>query len=214
MIAFAAKVQEGRNQLLLDVVDCSELEAFRAGTRQEFDHHGLILAIMQDGVVRRVTGVARAEFLDMAAASMPAVDPAAINAELRDRVAASGATLTPGELKPLGMLDRDANGLYAGFVIGATDSAPAKLTVMGLTLVDEIPVAIYLYAPLAGTDVGALLAAQKTNLKDFVAANVGAEPTERSDGIVAFALRAAVVVLVGIAVVILVRRRLRPDPGG
>src|SRR6185437_13242973 len=144
-------LQSARNKLLLRFVDCGELQQFRDNQRESFAHHGMILAVLQDGVVRPVGQASRSDFLDGVAKSLPTLDTDRLLSEIRERLASADAGEGIATMQPLGILDRNADRLYVGF--GGRGNNPGSLTlaVMGLTLVNQIAITLYLYQPFDST---------------------------------------------------------------
>jgi hypothetical protein len=209
-IDYAARLQAGRNKLVLTFADCAELQEFRDGKRDRFAHHGIVLVSLQDGEVRPVD-MSRAELIESAARSIPSIDTGAMLAELRDKVTAAGGQAGISDLKSLGALDRNADAIYVGLLIGG---AVTQLAVTAITTLDDIPVSVTLYEPFDNSvDVTTLVAAQRFYLHDLVAMNADLETPLRFWGEVdwhAAVLIAALLLGIGVLSVLtwwLLRRR-------
>jgi hypothetical protein len=214
-IDYAARLQAGRNKLVLTFADCAELQEFRDGKRDGFAHHGIVLVTLQEGEVRPVD-MSRAELIESAARSIPSIDTGAMLAEIRDKMTAAGGQAVISDLKSLGVLDRNADALHVGLLIGG---AVTQFAVTAITTLNDIPVSVTLYEPFDNSvDVTSLVAAQRFYLHDLVAMN--AEYEGRQAWVGGIALQWVLIVAavgVGLAALAALTWRLlrrRPNPPG
>src|SRR5690349_3945255 len=131
LIAFNEKMQQPRNHVIMQLADCDELAEFRADKRQNFDKYGQYFTAVSDGAVKRVTGYARADFLDDAAKELPKLDSGGIVDEVTKKVH-DNAGADVGGVKFLGVLKQDDAGVYMGIAFGNLSVGDQNLAGSGM----------------------------------------------------------------------------------
>ena len=143
-LAQQERLQAGNNRLLAAAVLCDELEAWRR-RQVPASSWALWLLAARDGVpVQMPTGLERAKVLDELARAMPKLDLSRVAAEMRQRTAKEGVSLSP---QSFGVIDRDRNGLYMAMVGDFTvgDRTTQTYGVVGMTLIGTRIVSLNLY---------------------------------------------------------------------
>ena len=139
----------------------------------------IVAGKITNGTVEPVPGYTRAQVLDGVAAALPMIDANAVTARSSANVEKTFEEFGIGlqvQIKPLGVLGRDSNGLYQGLaqrlvVDGKTVDIVA---VFGITYVKNFPVNITLYRQYQSAQtITELLDATKQLVRDFVIVNEG-----------------------------------------
>ena len=183
LIAFNEKMQQPRNHLVMQLADCGELADFRAGKRPSFDRYGQYFVPVTDGAVQPVTGFTRASYLEEGARELPKLDSGALVDEITAKLRAGAGSDVTG-MHFLGVLKQDEAGLYLGIAVGKVSvgdqtASAGAIGVVGLTLVNEIPVSLGLYQANVGAEaVPDLLAKVQQTLASIVQANAETEARE------------------------------------
>lgn len=124
-------------------VACTELDAFKSGTREEFDHWLQIQLLGSKGQFKRLE-VGREAFLASVAASKPRIDASEIERRLRASFADSDLNVAGTRIETLG---RDGNAVYmtmrADMSLGARTRPIHGLG--GVTLINSVPVSVVVY---------------------------------------------------------------------
>ena len=158
------------NQVLGFFARCKELQELHAGKRSMLDNYGQILAQTPKGQLRTLKGVTRSEYIRRMSGQADSSD-ALRRAEARVK------ELVPGyqSYENLGVLEADANGLYAGTLTTMVDhlGKPRQVVgIIGMTLVKELSVSINLYQTYTTTpEIRGLLSLQKSAMAAFVRVN-------------------------------------------
>ena len=159
------------NQVLAMFADCNELEDYRKGNRTILDNYGQILAQKPKGHLRALKGVSRKEYIQNISAHSNYMADALNKAEARVRQYIPDYQ----SHENLGILNTDSNGLYFGILMTINDETghPRKIIgVIGMTLVNEIPISINLYRVYRDTpNLRGLLTQQQSALASFVSEN-------------------------------------------
>ena len=185
LIAFNEKMQQPRNHLVMQLADCGELADFRAGKRPSFDRYGQYFVPVTDGAVQPVTGFTRASYLEEGARELPKLDSGALVDEITAKLRAGAGSDVTG-MHFLGVLKQDDAGLYLGIAVGKTTIAnqtvyAGAMGVVGLTLVNQVPVSLGLYQANVGAEaVPDLLSKVQETLASLIQGNTEAEAREGS----------------------------------
>lgn len=166
--------QAGKNRVLLLFGDCAQLKKIRAGALARIANYGMYLSPLAGGKMMAVpASLSRANALREIAASLPALDMAQIEKDSSARTSSMGV----GMEKPvMGLLETDANAVYAGMGATYTDQASGfKGRVNGvivMTVLQTTVVTQNLYEPAGtGAPFQRLLKAQKENARLLIEAN-------------------------------------------
>ena len=180
LIAFNEKAQQPRNHVAMQLADCGELAEFRAGKRPSFERYGQYFVASTGGAVEPVADRTRADYLAEAARELPKLDSGALVGEITAKLRESAGSDVAG-VHFLGVLEQDEAGVYLAIAVGKvtagdqTASASA-IGVVGLTLVNEIPVSLGLYQANVGAEaVPDLLAKIRQTLAAALQANAETE---------------------------------------
>lgn len=183
VIAFNEKMQQPRNHVVMQLADCGELADFRAGKRPSFERYGQYFVPVTDGAVKVVAGDTRTSMLAQAARELPQLDSGAlidaVTAKLRE---SAGGDVAGSHF--LGVLKEDEAGIYLGITLGKMSVAgqtanAGAIGVVGLTLVNQIPVSLGLYQASVGAEaVPGLLAKVQQTLASIIQANAEIEARE------------------------------------
>lgn len=124
-------------------VACTELGAFKSGSRDEFDHWLQIQLLGPKGQFKRLE-VGREAFLSSVAAAKPRIDPSEIERRLRASFADQNVDVAGTRIDTLG---RDGNAVY--FTMRADMSLGGRARpIHGLgavTLLNSLPVSVVVY---------------------------------------------------------------------
>jgi hypothetical protein len=185
IIAFSEKMQQPRNHVIMQLADCDELADFRAGKRQSFGRYGQFFVPISDGAVMIPTGYSRASMLTEAANEFPKLDSGAVVDEVANKLRRN-ADGNVSSMHFLGVLKQDDAGLYLGIAVGKTTIAnqtvyAGAMGVVGLTLVNQVPVSLGLYQANVGAEaVPDLLSKVQETLASLVQGNAESEAREGS----------------------------------
>lgn len=213
-----AQILEPSNRLLAYVIDCRALDRWRADPEAGTGDYGLFMLPLSDGAVRRFDGLSRAAFLDEMARLYEGIGSGDISAAIGEATQRVLAELNIGEIRSVGVLDRDDAAIYVG-LLGSFDDGGSAYTLavlMAMTLLDGYPASFNLYTGYVdGQTFDALLAQQKTHMGRLAAMNTDAAAGPTAGGFDWWALlRVAVLGAAGgvaLAFVVLWWRRRRGD---
>ena len=173
------KGQAGLNRLVLAFVDCADLAKSRETGTYDYSKYGMTLVPLQSGEVSKAMGLSRREYVQAVAKQLPAFDAAAAIENARKRLNDAGASVNG--VRMLGVLAQDDTALYFGIGLDGIGNAAQGtqhrvLGVVGLTLVNQVPMSMNLYRVDAEDDaIPELLAEDKASVAALLQANGGAE---------------------------------------
>jgi hypothetical protein len=173
------KAHAGLNRLVLAFVDCQDLARNRQSGDYDFASYGVILVPLQSGEVRKATGVTRREFVQKAAQQFPGFDPGDAIETAKKRLNDAGAAVNG--VRMLGVLAQDDTALYFGIGLEGVGNAEQGtqhrvLGIVGVTLVNQVPISINLYRVDAeDSAIPELLARDRASVEALLQANAGVE---------------------------------------
>jgi hypothetical protein len=179
-IEMQEKGQAGYNRLALAFVDCQELAKDRETGDYEYSKYGMILVPLRDGKVTKAADLSPREYVETAARQFSAFDPAHAIEAARARLSDAGASVNG--VRMLGVLAQDDTALYFGIGLDGVGNAEQArqhrvLGVVGMTLVNQVPMSINLYRVDAeADDIPGLLAQNRASVAALLQANAGAAP--------------------------------------
>ncbi|MGE5203060.1 MAG: hypothetical protein ACM3O6_13445, partial [Acidobacteriota bacterium] len=149
------KGQAEVNRLALAFVDCQDLAKDRETGNYDFSKYGMILVPLQSGQVRKAAGLSRQEYVQRVAKQFPAFDAADAIETAKKRLTDTGVSVNG--VRMLGVLAQDDTALYFGIGldgVGNTEQGTQHrvLGIVGLTLVNQVPISVNLYRVDAGDD--------------------------------------------------------------
>jgi hypothetical protein len=155
---------------------CPDLEKLRAGTGVDTLRYGTMLILEQQGEVRAIADMTRAQFVAAVAKPYPQ-----LGLDMPRRLEEIGRSdANAFDANVLGALKQDDNAVYLGLAIkgvrvGGTAVPVGIVGVTAVTLVNQLPVSLTLYQAKGSADVMmALLADQQRNVDALLAANAPA----------------------------------------
>ena len=154
--------------VLMVFARCDELEHLRSGKVKNLQHYGQYMAVPVGGgrVTPQPAGVIRADFIENVAGSLQS--PA-------QKMPDQYPDLAAGQIKSIGLLDKDANAAYMGALQGfkAPSGDTVKVaSIAAITLLNGIVLSTDLFeAYTTAPAFEGLLKQQKTNAKALVAKN-------------------------------------------
>lgn len=174
LIRMQEVAQSGKNRVLLMFGDCRQLEKIRARSLARIANYGMYLSPLNGGKMMTVPpNVTRASALREIAASLPALDMARVERDSGARAAGMGVNM---EKPIIGLLETDANAVYAGMGATYTDQASGfKGRINGVIVMTVLQGAVVtqnLYEPAGpGAPFQGMLKAQKENARLLIEAN-------------------------------------------
>jgi hypothetical protein len=169
-----ADVLQSSNRLVAYVVDCEALAAWRNDPSLGTGDYGLFMLPLSNGALRRFDQLSRGAFLDEMARVYGAVGTGDIRAAIGETARKVLDDLNIGEIRSLGVLDRDDDAIYVGLVGNFDDggSAYTLAVVMATTLLNGYPASFNLYTGyIDDLTFDDLLARQKAQAQTLVAIN-------------------------------------------
>jgi len=173
------KTQGDTNKIALIFVDCKALETSRQSGNYDLSRYGMILVPTPRGTVPKYAAGTRSDYIDEMSKQFPDFDATRAVEQAKARLNTAGVTVNG--LQMLGVLAKDDTAIYLGVVAeGVVDPSDNRqhrvLGIVGLTLVNEIPVSVNIYRTDAGDDaVAAMIAEDKANVAALIAANADLE---------------------------------------
>lgn len=131
------------NRLLLALVRCDELEAFRRGKREVFDHWILIQLIGIKGKFQKLD-VSRDTFLNGVSQGSKKMNPVDLENRINSRLKEQNTRMQGVNYKPIG---RDANAFYFALNMIVTNQNISRDVncLAALALSNGLPLGIYVY---------------------------------------------------------------------
>jgi|GEM_PF-5826648 hypothetical protein len=169
-----AEVLRSSNCLVAYVVDCETLAAWRDDPSLGTGDYGLFMLPLSNGELRRFDQLSRAAFLDEMERVYGGIGTGDIRAAIGERARQVLDDLNIGEIRSLGVLDRDDDAIYVGLVGSFDDggSAYTLAVVMATTLLNGYPASFNLYTGyIDDLTFDDLLARQQTHAQTLVAIN-------------------------------------------
>jgi len=237
MLEQQQKLQQQGSKLALMFLACADLEQLRSGSSINPQRYGTVIVLAQQGQVRAIGEMTRAQFIAAVAKPYPQVGldlPRRLDEIARSDVNAFDA-------KVLGVLKQDDNAVYLGVAIRGLrfDGAAVPAGIVGVTavtLINQLPVSMTLYQAKGNAEgMMALLSDQQRNVDALVAVNApaptpvpspvpsgggaapasapgpAAPPIDVNSPAIQVALIAGLAAVVAVAGALMLRRRRRPD---
>jgi hypothetical protein len=163
-------MNQGSNELIAYFAPCNDLVAYRVGAIDLLSEYGIIFLPLVNGGFE-ASPVPRAESLPQIAATIPALDEAAL-LELERQASQQGITVSGTQF--LGLIGQDANALYAGLLAEVSDGTTSYPTagLLAITQLQDIVLTVNLYRPYrSNADIVALLSEAESYVAQLVSAN-------------------------------------------
>jgi hypothetical protein len=163
-------MNQGSNELIAYFAPCNDLVAYRVGAITVLSEYGIIFVPLIDGGFE-ASPLSRAESIPQIAATIPALDEAALQ-ELERQASQQGITVSGTQF--LGLIGQDANALYAGLLAEVSDGTTSYPTagVLAITQLQDVVLTVNLYRPYrSNADIVALLSEAESYVAQLVAAN-------------------------------------------
>lgn len=163
--------QAGMNQVVLQFGLCDEFPRWRMGGIL-FSRFGQIMLPLDYPGAPQPLPLSRQKYLDIMAPQIPQLKPddvKKIESQLNNKM--NDARITGAQL--LGVLDRDDNALYVGFV-GALTVAGKQFPIAGVgavTMLGSVPATLNLYSPIGEGAFDKLIDAQKVYIAEMIRLN-------------------------------------------
>jgi hypothetical protein len=165
-------MNQGSNDLIAYFAPCNDLVAYRVGAIDVMSEYGIVFVPLVNGGFE-ASPSPRAESLPQIAATLPALDQAALQ-RLEQEASQNPQGITLSGSQFLGLIGQDANALYAGLVAQVSDgssSFPAA-GVLAITQLQDVVMTVNLYRPYrSNADIVALLSEAEIYVAQLVAAN-------------------------------------------
>jgi hypothetical protein len=172
LVSTIAQTNQGTNDLIAYFAPCNDLTAYRAGAIAVLSEYAIVFVPLVDGGFQP-TPVARTESLPQIAASMPAMDEAAmLQLEQEASNNPHGVTLSGSQF--LGLIGQDGNAIYAGMLSNVSDgtTTSAVAGVLAITQVQDVILTFNVYRTYrSNADIVALLTEAESYVAELVAAN-------------------------------------------
>jgi hypothetical protein len=163
-------MNQGSNELIAYFAPCNDLVAYRVGAIDVLSEYGIIFVPLLNGGFE-ASPSPRAESLPQIAATIPALDEAALQ-ELERQASQQGITVSGTQF--LGLIGQDANALYAGLLAEVSDGTTSYPTagLLAITQLQDVVLTVNLYRPYrSNADIVALLSEAEAYVAQLVAAN-------------------------------------------
>ena len=173
------KAQGGTNRIVIVFVDCKALDTSRQSGKYDLSRYGMILTPTPNGDQSKYSEGTRQDYVAELGKQFPDFDPASAVEAAKTRLKAAGMSV--GSVRMLGLLAKDETAIYLGVsaegVADPSDNSQHRvLGILGLTLVNEIPISINIYRSDAGDDaIAGMIAEDKANIAALIAANAATE---------------------------------------
>lgn len=163
--------QTGMNRVALQFGRCDEFKRWRAGG-VTFSQFGQIMLSLDYPGAPQPVPMSRQDYLDRVAPQIPqlnAGDVQRIEDQLNGKI--NDAQIAGSQL--LGILDRDKNALYVGFLgVLEVDGKQFPLAGIGaVTMLGSVPTTVNLYRPVGEGAFDKLIDVQKTYVADLIRRN-------------------------------------------
>jgi hypothetical protein len=172
LVSAIVQSNQGSNDLIAYAAPCNDLIAYRVGAIEVLSEYAIIFVPLVDGGFQP-TPVSRAESLPQIAASMPALDEAALQ-QLEQEASSNPHGVTISGSQFLGLIGQDANAIYAGMLSNVSDgtTTSAVAGVLAITQLQDVIVTFNVYRVYrSNADIVALLTEAEAYVADLVAAN-------------------------------------------
>lgn len=135
---------DSNGSYLLQAAPCDSLDDWRNGFSPSLHRYMNAVTPLFDGAASSAGNMARSEFLSEMKRALPQADLAKVQAEL-ERIY-EGEAIAPTGLAVLGVVGEDRNALYVALAATFENDlgAGARATVWAITLLNSIPVYVYL----------------------------------------------------------------------
>ena len=168
------EVQNAATNLLLAwYLKCDTLQQANQGNAPDTSESIQILVNKLQGAVRRLP-IPRDTYIEQAIKELGGIDPAKVGDMVRGRLGKTGLNIELGQMKSLGVIERDQTAAYAGLMqhVASGQNDTYIASVIGFTEIQGYPVNVDFFGRFVdqGT-IDALLRADKDYLERLVAAN-------------------------------------------